>query len=238
LGANQNRSRQEKIFSANLRQMNSILTDNQTKLLEKAGSNKFITGQFYLTGGTALAEIYLHHRFSEDLDFFSEKEFDILSIDVFLKNLKSELNFNKIDFQQSFNRNIFFLHFEKEILKVEFTFFPFTKIAKGEKLYNIEADSLIDIAVNKLFSIYQRSNARDYIDLYLICEREGFSVSELIKKTRIKFDFPIDPLQLGTQFVKALETKDFPRMIVDVKTESWQNFFINESKKLKNDILT
>ncbi|MBI4039879.1 nucleotidyl transferase AbiEii/AbiGii toxin family protein, partial [Candidatus Daviesbacteria bacterium] len=106
--------------------MNSILTDNQTELLKEAGSNKFITGQFYLTGGTALAEIYLHHRFSEDLDFFSEKEFDILGIDIFLKNLRSELNFHKTD---------------------------------------------------------------------------------------------------------------FPRMIADVKIESWQNFFINESKRLKNDIL-
>jgi len=27
-----------------------------------------------LSGGTALSEFYLHHRFSEDLDFFSEKE--------------------------------------------------------------------------------------------------------------------------------------------------------------------
>ncbi|MFH1233514.1 MAG: nucleotidyl transferase AbiEii/AbiGii toxin family protein [Patescibacteria group bacterium] len=28
---------------------------------------------FYLTGGTALAEFYLHHRLSEDLIFFPSK---------------------------------------------------------------------------------------------------------------------------------------------------------------------
>jgi len=27
---------------------------------------------FYLTGGTALSRFYLHHRFSEDLDFFAD----------------------------------------------------------------------------------------------------------------------------------------------------------------------
>lgn len=28
------------------------------------------TADFYLTGGTALSRFYLHHRFSDDLDFF------------------------------------------------------------------------------------------------------------------------------------------------------------------------
>ena len=29
---------------------------------------------FYLTGGTALSAFYLHHRLSEDLDFFTESD--------------------------------------------------------------------------------------------------------------------------------------------------------------------
>jgi len=57
--------------------------------------------QFYLTGGTALAAFYLHHRYSEDLDFFSETEFDISGVNVFLASLKNTLKIVKIDFQQS-----------------------------------------------------------------------------------------------------------------------------------------
>jgi len=32
---------------------------------------KQVLSSFYLTGGTALGRFYLNHRFSEDLDFFS-----------------------------------------------------------------------------------------------------------------------------------------------------------------------
>ena len=83
--------------------MNSILSKNQVNTLEKIGKNKFITGNFYLTGGTALAEFYLKHRYSEDLDFFSEQEVDILSLNVFISDLKKEFHISKTDYQQSFN---------------------------------------------------------------------------------------------------------------------------------------
>lgn len=52
----------------------TILSDNQNKILEAISNDNAICQIFYLTGGTALAEYYLRHRLSEDLDFFSEKE--------------------------------------------------------------------------------------------------------------------------------------------------------------------
>jgi len=51
----------------------TILSPNQTRLLEIIANDKEICHRFYLTGGTALAEFYLHHRLSEDLDFFFRK---------------------------------------------------------------------------------------------------------------------------------------------------------------------
>lgn len=217
--------------------MNSILTQNQLAFLEKVGANNFITANFYLTGGTVLAEFYLNHRYSEDLDFFSEKEINVLPLGVFLNQLKKDLGITKIDYQQSFNRNIYFLHFDNEILKTEFTYFPFPRIEKGGRKYGIEIESLLDIAVNKLFSIYQRTYARDFIDLYFICTKKGFLISDLIKKAKVKFDWHIDPLQLGTQFIKAKEVKDYPKMIEEINHKEWQNFFIEEAKKLKNEII-
>lgn len=218
--------------------MKSILTQNQKAVLEKAGSNNFITDNFYLTGGTVLAEFYLNHRHSEDLDFFSEKEIDVLPLDVFFNKLKKELGISKIDYQQSFNRNLFFLHFDKEILKTEFTYFPFLRIEKGGRKYGIEIESAVDIAVNKLFSIYQRTYARDYIDLYFILMKKKFLISDLIKKAKVKFDWHVDPLQLGTQFIKAKEVEDYPNMIEEIDHAEWQIFFIKEAKKLKKDIIS
>lgn len=216
---------------------NDILSKNQINFLEKFGEESALSLNFYLTGGTPLAAFYLNHRFSEDLDFFSEREIDVLAIDVFLKKYKLELGINKIDYEQSFNRNLFFLHFQDEVLKTEFTFFPFPKIEQGVKNYGVVTDSLSDIAVNKLFTIYQRTKARDYIDLFFICEKKGYLIDDLIKKAKIKFDWHIDPLQLGVQFIKAEEAEDWPKMIKPLDKKNLIAFFESEAKKFKNQIL-
>ncbi len=64
--------------------------------------DKWICEQFYLTGGTALAEFFLQHRLSEDLDFFSENDFDSSAINVFFAKNKKNLKIKKIEYQQSF----------------------------------------------------------------------------------------------------------------------------------------
>jgi predicted nucleotidyltransferase component of viral defense system len=214
-----------------------ILNKIQISFLKEVKNNNFLVKNFYLTGATALAEFYLNHRFSEDLDFFTESEFDILNLNISFNQIKKKLKISKIDFQQSYNRNLFFLYFNNRILKTEFTFFPFKRIEKGKKEYSIEIDSLLDIAVNKLFTIYQRTKARDYIDLYCICYEKGFTIKELVDKAKIKFDWYIDPLQLATQFIKAKDTQDYPKMIKKIPVRKWKDFFIKEAKKLKNKII-
>lgn len=215
----------------------NILSKNQIDFLREVGNTPFLMKNFYLTGGTALAAFYLHHRYSEDLDFFSEKEIDFLNLDVAIKKMGENLSVEKVDFQQSFNRNLFFLHFRGEVLKTEFTYFPFPRIEKGNAENGVVIDSLLDIAVNKLFTIYQRVQARDYIDLYLIVKQKKITIADLIAKAKIKFDWHIDPLQLGTQFIKAAEAKDYPRMIKEISPQEWQDFFIEEAKKLKSEII-
>lgn len=215
----------------------SVLTKRQLALLELVGKHPWLSKQFYLTGGTALSGLYLHHRFSEDLDFFSEEPFYALQIGVFFKEVKRVLGFVELDIQQSFNRNLFFVRFADEVLKAEFTYFPFPRIEKGKTEHGITIDSMLDIAVNKLFTIYQQERARDFIDLYCLCQKEGFLIADLVDKARGKFDWHVDPLQLGSQFLKALEVKDYPRMILDFPPDAWQQFFIDEAAKLKGDIL-
>lgn len=218
--------------------MSSILTVTQARALHCIAANTSLQQHFYLAGGTALSEYYLHHRYSEDLDFFSEHEVDPLTITSFLKSKQKELGFKTFEYEQSFNRNLYFLRYPEEELKMEFTYFPFTQIEKPTIIDGLKIDSLTDIAVNKLFTIYQRSVARDYIDLYLLCKTKGFSIEPLIKQARIKFDWHIDPLQLGTQFRKALEVADLPRMIVELPDDEWRDFFLRESKKFKPDVLS
>ena len=218
---------------------NFVLSQNQKDILDVISKDKMICDNFYLTGGTALAEFYLQHRLSEDLDFFSENEFESQDISVFLKKIKKEAKIKKVEFQQSFNRNLFFLDLtDGDKIKTEFTYFPFVRIEKKEKIGNLFIDSLLDIAVNKVFTIYQKPRARDFIDLYFILQKDkNLSLDDLIKKAQIKFDNYLDPILLGAQYLKVTELKDFPKMLVDVKETVWQNFFINEAKKLSSKVL-
>lgn len=215
----------------------TILSANQIKILEAISRDNAICQIFYLTGGTALAEYYLQHRLSEDLDFFSEEEFNIQAINVFFAKNKKLLGIKKVDIQQSFNRNLIFLYLKNDVIKTEFTYFPFARIEKKIKKNKLFIDSLEDIAVNKLFTIYQKPRSRDFIDLYLIIKKTGWEINNLIKKAKIKFDWHIDYLRLGSQFTLAETVKDYPRMILKLKNEEWQKFFIDQAKSFSGKII-
>lgn len=214
-----------------------ILTSTQKKFISLFAKDKYLNKRLYLTGGTALAAYYLNHRYSEDLDFFSLNKIELIAINTFFREAKSALHIKKIDYQQSFNRNIFFLHTKNEILKTEFTYFPFEQIMRPVHKDGILIDSISDIATNKVFTILQNPRARDFIDLYLILQcYKNISFSSLLKSARIKFDTQIDPIQLGSQLVKARDISDLPRMIRKIDNRKWRTFFLNKAKSLSRNI--
>ena len=63
------------------------------------------------------------------------------------------------------------------------------------------------------------------------------SLNDLVKKAQIKFGNYIEPIQLGSQYMKVKELKDFPKTLIDIKENVWQDFFINEAKKLSSKII-
>jgi predicted nucleotidyltransferase component of viral defense system len=160
------------------------LNFHQRKLLALINKEKYFTERFYLTGGTVLAEFYLKHRFSEDLDFFSEKqEVNYLHIVSFFKIKSKDLGLEKFDSHQVLGLFSFFLKFKDgEILKVDFSYFPFPRIEKGFRYKNIEVDSLLDIAVNKIQTIFIQPRARDFIDIYFIIKEKNMIFLIFYKK--------------------------------------------------------
>jgi len=167
-----------------------VVTPNQEKFLSFFAGQPSLAGNFYFTGGTALAGFYLHHRFSGDLvDFFSKKKFEASEVTPYIYQAQEKLGFKEFDYQQSFNRHIFHLIFSsKKFLKVEFTYFLFPQIEKPMKKGGILIDSLMDIAVNKVFTINQKPRGRDFFDLYIILKKEKWDIFDLLKRARIKFD--------------------------------------------------
>lgn len=216
--------------------MAKIITKIQEKFL-KLFSKSTLVKQFYFSGGTALSYYYLNHRYSEDLDFFSEEEFDTVQISVFLKSIKKEIGYLSFDYQQSFNRNIYHLRFKDSVLKVEFTYYPFNQVQKPKKNDGIMVDSLIDIATNKLFTISQNARGRDYFDLYYINQKEKVSLEKLRKLAKIKFDWHVDPLHLGTQLNRVKEFIDDPILTKKVSKKKIIKFFEKEASNLGKEVI-
>ncbi len=220
-------------------QKESILSSVQISFLSWIGKQPTVASNYYLTGGTPLAEFYLHHRYSEDLDFFIEaQEVNLMAVQKVIKAAKEQFNLKNVSYENFQGFHTFFLEFpNEEKLKVDFNYYPFPRIESGRKEFGIAIDSLLDIAVNKIQSIGTRTKARDFIDLYFIVKEKGLVVSDLIADARNKFDFFINPIQYGKQFLKVKEVKDFPRMIKPFDQRDLEHFFISEAEKLRGEIL-
>lgn len=214
-----------------------ILTVEQEKFLDLFSQENRLRKVFYFTGGTALTAFYLQHRHSEDVDLFSEDEINLLAVRSFVGKVQKECNIEKVDYRQFLGLHSFQLFFpNKIILKVDFNYYPFLRIEKGLQYKNIDVDSILDIAVNKVHTIAMKPRARDFIDLFFIVREKGYAMDKLVSYAKAKFDWHIDPVQLGSRFIAAVEQKDYPRMIKPIDHAEWQNFFVEEARKLKSEI--
>lgn len=54
---------------------------------------------------------------------------------------------------------------------------------------------------------------------------------------RIKFDTNIDPIQLGSQLVKAEDISDLPKMLIKLPEKMWRSYFLQLAKNLKHRIV-
>lgn len=164
---------------------NSILTKQQKILLKQ-----FIAwpqaSVFYLTGGTALSAFYLHHRLSEDLDFFTEEDVEAESILIFLRSIPEV---KELEMERKFDRKIFLISYlGGNQLRTEFTKYPFKTINPFKIVEGIQVDSKGDILINKLMALTDRKDIKDYVDIYFILkEYPELSIDEMIEKTEQKF---------------------------------------------------
>jgi len=218
----------------------TILTPKQSQFLKLVQVEPQITKWFYLTGGTALSEFYLKHRLSEDLDFFSEnREVDQKLVDAFLKKISPKLRIGKIKRSVFLGLVSYYLIYKDgKKLKVDFNYYPFPRIEKGQKISNLVVDSMHDIAANKMHTIFMKPRDRDYLDLYFIIQKEKYSIQKLIIDAKTKFDWHIDKLTLASQFlrVKDIKTLETPRLLVPFHKKKLDNFFLEEATKLQSDI--
>lgn len=218
----------------------TILTPIQRKFLDLVQAESYLTKHYYWTGGTVLSEVYLHHRDSEDIDLFTEKnEVHLPSIKDFVSISGAKLGAKGISYTRFLGLHTFIFNFSNESqLKIDFNYYPFPRINTDQKWGKIAIDSVEDIAVNKVHTISVKPRSRDFIDLYFLLKDKkwGLSLPRLINLAKAKFDWDINPLQMGENLAKIVTVKDLPRMLVPFNQKDMENFLLKLAKSLNGDI--
>lgn len=134
-----------------------------------------LPGNFYLSGGTALA-LHLGHRESVDLDFFTQEEFEPENL---LQILKKELHLTEAS-MDSGTLNCFV-----DNVKLQFLYFPYRLLEEPQILDGIKVSSIQDVACTKLITISARGSKKDFIDLFFIMEE--FSLPDIFGFMKKKY---------------------------------------------------
>lgn len=188
--------------------MKKILNTKQKKFLEEFQKSE-LSKYFYWSGGTLLAYFYLQHRFSEDLDFFSEDLLPDEFIAAEILKIKKMTNTKKVFKEKKLNRHQFIFQYEKEALKIEFVYYPFPSIDKRKILdehgiKNIKIDSLRNIAANKTHATFERYEPKDVFDLFYILQKGKFQFLQLFEWVEKKFGVEIDPVSFGAKIFQSV----------------------------------
>jgi predicted nucleotidyltransferase component of viral defense system len=202
-----------------------ILTPFQHQFLSRLAGSP-LQSDFFFTGGTALAAFYLHHRYSEDLDFFTDDPQAVSRVAPVIQQLAKELGMTA-----SFTRTTghflecFLANPSGERLEMDFALdSPYRLEAKVQRPeIGLWVDGPLDIACNKLSALYDRADPKDFVDIYFIHE-ELFPLEELLPKAQQKH-VGLDNYWLAQAFSRVTEVKILPRLIKPVTHDQLVKFF-------------
>ena len=167
---------------------------------------------FYLTGGTAVSRGYFHHRYSDDLDFFTNADKHFLTnVDKAITNLEQSGFIIKVsessspDFTRIYvNKNNYKLGANG--LKIDFVNdinVHFGDIKETDVYYR--TDSLRNILSNKYTALY-RLSIKDVVDICEISKHYAFNWESIIDEANQK-EVGID-LKEVVEIFKSFSEKD------------------------------
>ncbi|MBI3626543.1 nucleotidyl transferase AbiEii/AbiGii toxin family protein [Candidatus Uhrbacteria bacterium] len=186
-----------------------ILNTSQRSLLKAAAESK-LGSKIYFTGGTLLSHHYLQHRLSVDLDFFSDDLLDDILVASEIKSIAGRVKAKNVRHVRFPNRWQYFFEFSSGEVKFDIVYFPFSRVAKRIILpeFDIKADSLKDIAVNKVHACFERDAPRDAFDLFCIMQKTGWRLRELLTGVEKKFGVNIDLVHLTAKLLASIDRLD------------------------------
>ncbi|MBI3956225.1 hypothetical protein HY339_03120 [Candidatus Gottesmanbacteria bacterium] len=97
----------------------------------------------------------------------------------------------------------------------------------------LNVDSEFDIAINKLYTLFSRHKARDYVDLYMLLSQEYYSMEQLVARIPDKFgsELPTD-LTIMRAYLAVQDLTDYPTMLVPFDKAAMIDFYLGEAKRI------
>lgn len=197
----------------------------QDKILEIVG--KLPVG-FYLTGGTALSRAYLHHRYSDDLDFFVNDVPDFKSqVNILIKALADAGHPIDISVADDGFARIFVFEGDSS-LKLDFVNdVPFHKGTPIVTPLFVRTDNLNNILSNKVTAL-GRYSTKDVADIVYICESLKFSWEIIINDASEK-DFWVNPVNVAEVLERfPVEKLHEINWMIETPSHQWFNSRINQ----------
>ena len=224
-----------------IEQIKKAMPEATFELFTEGFSDIEYISNWTLVGGTALS-IYLHHRLSEDLDFFIEKstlDQERTDIKKMITNLEEQGYDCVVTHNNSEN-----LDYEIEGVKVTFFSSGLKDLKVNCSSYkNIEVASIETIIAMKMEAIISyRTKIRDFYDIFTIGEQEDISIFTMLdmynnhttkkgKEELLYTRFVVNPLDVDDEGLDGMEIKK-KSMSNFSKLREW---IIDEVKKNKTE---
>lgn len=210
---------------------NCYASPAQRKILVELVQRDILKDHFFLTGGTALSVFYLHHRISNDLDFFTLNSIDLSEIDFSLKAIWKN-SYSKIKVSPNF------LSVLIQNVKVDFVIDPVSlNEERNRYFFNpnqfVQIDTIQNIFTNKFCTIASRIEPKDFTDFYFLNRHlEVKSLKEIYQGAQSKDAIFDDPptvayqIEQGIQFLQK-NPDILPELLVEFQLDDFLNFYQN-----------
>ncbi|MBI3324558.1 MAG: nucleotidyl transferase AbiEii/AbiGii toxin family protein [Candidatus Omnitrophica bacterium] len=211
-----------------------LLTKNH-RLLLKTIAGSPLQKHVFFTGGTALASVYLGHRHSEDLDLFSLRPIDAGLLLPWQRRITRQGFRVQREVIGARHRYFVIPPRARTPVRLDFVEFPFESIEplRLAPELGLRVDTLLDIAVNKVHALTDRTEAKDFVDLYVLFQHQpAWRWETLINWVRLKFDLHIDRLSFAHRLAQVETLRGWPRLTRPLPHATLRQFFLDAAQRL------
>jgi len=196
------------------------LTSETKELFDLVSRLSFIS-EFYLAGGTGLA-LQIGHRFSADLDFFSDSP---QAVGVDQRQMMLEILTADTSLKITWDKEGTFVAHWRNVGVSFFRLAQHPLIHPPVIIERVPVAAIEEIGAMKLAAILARGTRKDYIDLYFILQQKNliqlFEIAS--KKYPYHEAFPAFAVRALSYFDDA-ESDPMPRMIEPVSWAAIKSF--------------